>query len=282
MNTECEIIRDLLPLYTEEMCSDASRRLVEQHLQSCPSCKERLAREQQPAPAPDYTVEPSRSFRKYVRRERRRYGWKVALVTAACVLALVFIRLAVMGGLVGFLMLDSFLAKPMQDTDPAHYELYMGGNAREEYRNKWGMDESVFPPQITEDMQVEAYSMTYYNPWDAQYLSYLTVAYDAPGYAAELGRLADCPHTPYKGYYSVTGFADAQDPIAMYADDYQGFVYAIHTPGREQSITYVEIIFCNYALDVDVRDYIPAGYLPEGFDATYDNPYQKLKMSGRE
>ncbi|MBQ8927057.1 MAG: zf-HC2 domain-containing protein [Oscillospiraceae bacterium] len=278
MNTDCEIIRDLLPLYAEGLCSPASRALVEAHLEGCGACRQCLAQAQQPDPAPAYSVEPARSFRKYVRREQHRHGWKVALVTAVCVLGAVFVRLAVMGGLMGFLMLDSFLAKPVQDTDVRHYAQYMGENAEKEYRDKWGMDESVFPERITPDMQVDAYSMTYYNPWDAQFLSYLTVTYDEEAYAQELSRLEECPHTEYD-YYSVTGFAGQDDPIAMFADPYQGFVYAIHTPGKAQSITYVELIFCNYALDVEAADYIPAAYLPEGFDASYDNPYGKRMLA---
>lgn len=42
MNISCEIIRDLLPLYVDEVCSDDSRNLVENHLQGCEGCKTEL------------------------------------------------------------------------------------------------------------------------------------------------------------------------------------------------------------------------------------------------
>ena len=48
---EHEIIRDLLPLYHDGVCSDASRRAVEEHLQECPDC--RAALEAMDAPLPD-------------------------------------------------------------------------------------------------------------------------------------------------------------------------------------------------------------------------------------
>lgn len=35
----CDIIRDLLPLYIDEVCSAGSRALVEEHLQNCRACK---------------------------------------------------------------------------------------------------------------------------------------------------------------------------------------------------------------------------------------------------
>ena len=42
MKTNCKIIEDLLPLYTDEVCSDESKRLVEEHLEECDSCSAKL------------------------------------------------------------------------------------------------------------------------------------------------------------------------------------------------------------------------------------------------
>ena len=39
MSAPCKIIRDLLPLYCDGVCSEESRKLVEEHLQSCEACK---------------------------------------------------------------------------------------------------------------------------------------------------------------------------------------------------------------------------------------------------
>ncbi len=44
MNTECSIIRDLLPLYADDVCSGASRELIEKHLPECPECSAELER----------------------------------------------------------------------------------------------------------------------------------------------------------------------------------------------------------------------------------------------
>ena len=222
--------------------------------------------------------DPQQVYKKDVRKRKLRFGGKVALITAAVIVCLFLSRLVVVGGLMTFLAWGSMQAQVEVDTDVSHYGAYMGENAREEYRNKWDMDESIFPAEITEDMSVAEYEMVYYDPWDAQYLSYLTVTYDAGAYAAEVDRLERYPSTDYIGYYGVTGFAAGDDPLAIYADDYQGFVYAIHTPGMEHTITYVEIIFCNYYMDLDYTDYIPRAYLPQGFDATDNNPYLKERL----
>ena len=41
---ECEVIRDLIPSYVDELCSETSRRYVDEHLRDCPQC-DRLMRQ---------------------------------------------------------------------------------------------------------------------------------------------------------------------------------------------------------------------------------------------
>lgn len=40
----CEIIKDMLPLYYDDVCSDDSKKMVEEHLVECHSCKTELDR----------------------------------------------------------------------------------------------------------------------------------------------------------------------------------------------------------------------------------------------
>ena len=39
---KCNVIRDLLPLYADEVCSEDSREMVEEHISSCDECKQEL------------------------------------------------------------------------------------------------------------------------------------------------------------------------------------------------------------------------------------------------
>lgn len=43
MKTSCDIIQDLLPLYCDGVCSDASKQTIEKHLQECDLCKEEFS-----------------------------------------------------------------------------------------------------------------------------------------------------------------------------------------------------------------------------------------------
>lgn len=91
--------------------------------------------------------------------------------------------------LISFLALEGKKAQLYEDTDINHYMWYMGDAAEKEYANKWGMDEGIFPEEISDKMNVLDYKMVYYDPWDAQYLSYLVIEYDEKLYELELQRL---------------------------------------------------------------------------------------------
>lgn len=44
MKMDCDVVRDLLPLYADDACSEKSRALVEEHLLDCPECRALLIR----------------------------------------------------------------------------------------------------------------------------------------------------------------------------------------------------------------------------------------------
>ena len=280
MKTECDIVKDLLPLYAEQITSKASNRLVEEHLRECEQCRKTYQEIKTPDLQVQYDRTPAESFHKYVKKKKQRLGLKAALITAAIVLLIVFVRLALMGALVSFLALDGENAQIYEDTDKDHYLWYMGQEAKEEYADKWGMDESIFPEKISDKMDVSDYKMVYYNPWDAQYLSYLVAEYEEEAYQRERARLAGCDSTEYTGYYGAEGFEDGYDLLAIEADPYYGFVYAL-TREEEREIIYVELIFCNYFMDLAYKNLIPDKYLPVGFDATKDNPYRQQRLDDR-
>lgn len=86
----CEVVRDLLPLYADDAVSDASRVLVEAHLEACESCRKVLehCRAQVKIP-PESTAAP---LKKVKRRQIRRIALAVlaAVICAALVFGLYF------------------------------------------------------------------------------------------------------------------------------------------------------------------------------------------------
>ena len=138
---------------------------------------------------------------------------------------------------------------------------------------------NVMPEKI--NAKADEFSLMYYNPWDPQYIVYMTLDYEDK-YDEEISRLKKIGVKEYSGYFMVTGKPDGYDIVAMNSDAYNGFVYAMIPEGSTDNtkITYVAVVFCNYALDVDVHKYMKDEYLLKGFDATDDSPYRQKMLKG--
>ena len=46
MKIPCSVVRDLLPLYAEEMIEEETRALVDEHLEDCSDCSQKAGRNQ--------------------------------------------------------------------------------------------------------------------------------------------------------------------------------------------------------------------------------------------
>lgn len=71
MKLSCDVIRDLLPLYAENLTSPASGELVESHLEGCAECRTYLSQLRRPAQLPEEV--PVRSLdrvRKKIKKRR--------------------------------------------------------------------------------------------------------------------------------------------------------------------------------------------------------------------
>lgn len=170
-------------------------------------------------------------------------------------------------------------AKIEVSTDPSEFNKYIHNEQDKDSEYRMGTYQlfDVMPETIEAD--VTEYQLTYYNPWDGQYVVYMTLDY-GDEYDAEIARLQAIGIDDYEGIYTVTGEPEGYDLVAMDSDDYSGFVYAMIPEGQEDNtkITYCAIVFCNYSLDLDVHDYMKEEYLLPGFDASDENPYRKEMM----
>lgn len=81
---ECAVVRDLLPLYLDDLTSEQSRQELEHHLEGCPQCRAVL--EQMRAPIPAYTPAGEGEFRRVMKQQKRRITKRVAWMTALLLL----------------------------------------------------------------------------------------------------------------------------------------------------------------------------------------------------
>lgn len=103
-NLPCDLIRDLLPLYLDGVCSEESKAAVEAHLEGCEACKaeyQRLLDAEQLTPTPDLTSEKAEEKQiKALRRVKRNLNKKRLA-------AVLLTTVAVVGIVTGLLMLAS-------------------------------------------------------------------------------------------------------------------------------------------------------------------------------
>lgn len=204
---------------------------------------------------------------------------KIKLVVTIIILSLVLIiiKYIVTGGVIlGMLFLTTMGEKIEVYEDIDKYQDYIGNTAEDPF-NRRMMDVSVFPEDV-KDKNVKEFKTIYYNPWDQQYVSYLTIEYEKDEYEKELERLNQIGIEEYKALYSVCDEPEGYDLVAMNSDRYYGFVYAIVPEKDSRIITYVEIEFCNYFADIDVYEYVPNEYLLNGLNVEMDNPYEEKIM----
>lgn len=87
----CNVIRDLLPLYEDNVVSEDTAELVQDHLRTCPNCRQELKKLRLPVSVPpDADAELLKGFRKRWRRAHVR-----AVLAVLCVVA---VLAAIVGG----------------------------------------------------------------------------------------------------------------------------------------------------------------------------------------
>lgn len=87
----CEIISDLLPLYCDQVCSQDSSRLVQEHLKNCPDCSELLKQMKRECRLSDAEEQKQETVMKELaatwKKTAKRYFVR-GILTAFCICAL--------------------------------------------------------------------------------------------------------------------------------------------------------------------------------------------------
>ncbi|WP_295073358.1 zf-HC2 domain-containing protein [Ruminococcus sp.] len=67
----CNVIIDMLPLYKEEICSDETKELLEEHLRSCENCRQLYEELSLPAPKNETAPSEAETFKKVGKKLKR-------------------------------------------------------------------------------------------------------------------------------------------------------------------------------------------------------------------
>lgn len=275
MKYPCDLIRDIMPLYHDEVASEESRKAVEEHMEECSAC-----REYYDIMCESDAVEPIIFDEEIEKKTAASYKKVYKKIVKKMFKAAWISVLAVLGGILAFFLLfcGYFIIQGERSweehRDINEYALLANGESVLKYFRFDGEDECIWPGSISDSMEVEDYLLIYYNPFDANYLGYLTVDYDEEAYEKEVARLTAGTSTEYIGRYGVAGFED-YELLAINASS-SGFIYAI--TDEEDTIIYVAMLFPGYAMDIEYEEYVPDEYLPEGLDISKDNPTRQKML----
>lgn len=115
MRVECEVIQDLLPLYVEDLASEKSRELVEEHLRTCENCRIDVEKMQQENPQVKYAqeVDPWKKIRRKIRRDKITVGVIVAFLVVAVMIVLQGKFFLVPGDEMGYSLLNFYICLPL-------------------------------------------------------------------------------------------------------------------------------------------------------------------------
>ena len=95
-NIRCEMIRDLLPLYADNVCSEESKAAVAEHISGCEKCRTQLEKMGRPIsvnPAEDIAV--MKRIKKRIRIEKIVIGASIAIVLIIALTVLNFFMFSV-------------------------------------------------------------------------------------------------------------------------------------------------------------------------------------------
>ena len=88
MKISCEIIKDLLPLYADNICSDESKAAIDEHIRTCNSCKTELQSMNISLPINDTEQNLKEAEAVKNLSERWKKGMKKSLLKGALIAAL--------------------------------------------------------------------------------------------------------------------------------------------------------------------------------------------------
>ena len=91
MRNECNIIRDILPLYVEDMVSADTADFVKEHLEKCDTCRTEVENMKNPSRLENTTSDTKENDAAHLKAFKKKWYRQLNLVMAVCVLATAFI-----------------------------------------------------------------------------------------------------------------------------------------------------------------------------------------------
>lgn len=272
MKRECSLIRDLLPLYVERMVSEESKKIIEEHLAQCPSCKkvyeEMTERElgRHPEIGENDESEAVESFRRFVKKEKRKGRVKIAVSAMLSFGLAIFLAFAIPAGILGAITLPLWITHTSEDISDYDWDSFKGDSGF-----------LIFPEEVREDRVTEYYYSYREGLFDEDVQLYLQCEYTQEEFQEECRRLEQA-HVIYRD-----GGQRRRNGTRYNTGDYMLPAYEYALLDEENGrIDYIFLQFVDEDDLVFAREKLPYGY---GRDYTVDpklSPYNMYAFPEKE
>lgn len=265
MKYPCEVIRDMVPLYIDQVCSEETAKVVEGHFKECEGCSKYYQKMKEAEEAELVVLNEdqlSSSFKKMKKKMLR----KVMIILSNIILY--FISLVMVVTVLG----SAYIGYIQKYENKMYHDIQSFADSQGEM---WDIS-GIWPMKITDEMTIKKFNMMTYDDDATAYTGYLVAAYEDEAYKIERKRLEAYPSTEYVGNLGAKKIT-AYDVLAMKAHDLDpnlatrqnGFTYAMTNGSNE--IIYV-VVVAPHHIRGNYDKIIPSQYLPEGIHIE-DKPF---------
>ena len=256
MKYSCDLIRDLLPLYCDRVCSNDSAEAVEEHIGTCEECKNIYMGMQQSISMDSarYEKQELASMQEVKKKIKKRNTMFASIGIAVGIsFVIIVIRVLLVAGVISFAVQDGW-KRCYTSTDINDYGVF------EEFDGYSRLD--IFPKQISDSMEINKYSYYYADTFlDPTAQIYLECSYDEDDYLKEIERLEEIQEEYDGRIQPIVYDADSFSYPAYVTIDGDDHCYEYALLIGEGKIAYV---FLQFIKEEDIV--FPAEYLPKEYE----------------
>ena len=256
MKYSCNLIRDLLPLYCDQVCSKDSEEAVQEHIGTCEECKNIFMEMQQSVSMDSarYEKQQFASMQEVKKKIKKRNTIFASIgIVVGIFFVIIVIRVMFVAGVICFAVQDGW-KHFYTSTDINDYGVF------EEFDGYSKLD--IFPKQLSDNMEVYKYFYYYADTFlDPTAQIYLACSYEEDDYLKEIERLEGIQEEYEGRIQPIVYDKDSFLYPACVAINYDNHCYEYALLIGEGKIAYV---FLQFIKEEDIV--FPAEYLPKEYE----------------
>lgn len=255
MKYSCNLIRDLLPLYCDRVCSKDSEEAVQEHISTCEECKNIYLGMQQSVSIDSARYEKQQfdSMQKVKKKIKKQNTTFASIgIVAGISFVIIVIRIMLVAGVISFAVQDGW-KDCYTSTNIDDYGVFEGFDGYSRL--------DIFPKQISDNMEVYKYSYYYADTFlDPTAQIYLECSYEENDYLREIERLEGIQEEYEGRIQSIVYDTDSFSYPAYVTIDADNHCYEYALLIGEKKIAYV---FLQFIKEEDIAfsmEYLPKEY----------------------